>query len=150
MTENASKLKKRGGPQGFLFSLHLSDEALVLRLLRLLPLARLRLDDVTGLHAGCWSDFFPQRPRHIKRFLRSRFWFLFVRGDFQRTAPMYVLETRRRRIFVRLQSSFHYRLRLALGKAAERRAQLEQDHEWRQTDLHAGAKTGSLVRSPNE
>ena len=113
---------KGNGPQGFLLSVHLTRDALVWRLLRLIPLARLRLDRVTGLHAGSWSDFFPQRPRHWKRFLRSRYWLHFAPGDVQRTAPLYVLETPRRRIFVRLQSGFHYRLRLALGRFAERRA----------------------------
>jgi hypothetical protein len=114
-----TKAKKRSRKyhQGFLVSISLSDEKLSHSLLRLIPLSSIPLRDVDCMRASFFDDVFPRRNR-LLRIFANRFWICTGLGGDRRLAPLYVIETRekRRRIFLRLESAFHYRVRSALGR----------------------------------
>lgn len=117
MSDDNSKARKRKAHQGFLLSITLTDGKLVCSLLRLLPIAWVRLEDVDSMRASSFDEMFPRR-KVLSRMMRNRYWISTIHGVDRRLAPLYVIETHRRhrRIFLRLESSFHYRVRSALGR----------------------------------
>lgn len=99
-----------------MLAITLTDDKLVYSLCRLMPLSWIRLADVDCMRASFFEDIFPRR-KEVHRIVRNRYWLSSIRGVDRRTAPLYVIETRKkhRRVFLRLESSFHYRVRTALG-----------------------------------
>jgi len=114
---NNSKAGKRKAHQGFLLSITLTSDRLVCSLLRLLPIAWVRLEDVDSMRASSFDEIFPRRKR-FSRMMRNRYWVSTIHGVDRRLAPLYVIETHKkhRRIFLRMESAFHYRVRSALGR----------------------------------
>ena len=105
--------------QGFLFALVLGEEFLTLKLLRLLPLARVRLSDIVYIRQRSGRDLAAMAGDAILRPFRNWYWphpLFMGRGDFDH-AP-YVIRTRGGvSVFVRLRHSFHWKLRDAVGNA---------------------------------
>jgi len=112
--------------QAFLLSFELSEDYLRLKLCRVLTLARLRLADVAYLRVGYMEELFSGK-RLLTGWRRSRIRACTLRVFDRRRAPLFVMVTHkeRRRIFLRLEPSFHYLLRTAIGRA---RGQARQEN----------------------
>jgi len=122
-----NKEKRNKAYQGFFLSLELTEDRLALKFCRALPLSWVKLEDVDCMRSSFFEDIFP-RKRRLHKLLRNRYWFSSARIAERRLAPFYVIEThrKRRRIFLRLESSFHYRVRSAIGRIKSRKNSVEQ------------------------
>ncbi len=122
----SKKKKKNKYHQGLLLSITLTDDKLVHSLLRIIPLSWVRLESVELMRSSFLEDIFPERKMFL-RVLRNRHWLCTMKGVNRRTAPLYVIETSKqhRRIFVRFESAFHYRVRSALGRIKSNRNSIE-------------------------
>ncbi len=107
--------------QGFTFSFELSNETLVWKFCRLIPLARIKLNDIDHLRSSFFDEVFPG-IKTLHRFIQNRYWFSSIPRNDRKFSPLYVIEThhRHRKIFLKLESSFHYRIRSALGRIKSR------------------------------
>lgn len=108
--------------QGVMFSVVLSERGVSLRLFRLLPIAWVRLDHVDSLRAASGGEFvryFFTRP------FRTQLWPAFALRHGREAMPRYMIRTYRgRRIFLRLESKYHYLLRTLIGRHKAERAAL--------------------------
>jgi len=100
--------------QGFVFSIELTEERLYLKLFRLIPLSWLWLKDIGGMRVSSFNEHIEK----LQKGTRTQYWPAFFTGYKKRTAPVYMLNTvdGKRYIFLRLSSTFHYRLRTAIGR----------------------------------
>jgi len=102
--------------QGFFLAFRLSDKRLTLKLFRLIPLSWVRLEDVTYLRVSDMEEYLTS----WKKGVRAEFWPAVITGYNRRMAPVYMLNVqgkhRRRKIYLRLKSGFHYRLRTTIGR----------------------------------
>jgi hypothetical protein len=123
MSDRAGRSKKY---QAFVLAFELSEDALRLKLCRVLTLARLRFAEVAYLRVGYMEELFSGK-RLLTGWRRSRIWPCTLRVLDRRRAPLFVMVTRkeRRRIFLRLEPSFHYLLRTAIGRA---HGQTQKEH----------------------
>lgn len=114
---------------GFVFSYEISGTHFSLKLFRLIPLGRVRLDDMRYIRQRSDSDLRTLFSDFFRRPFRSWYWpHTLVQNGGLRSSP-YIIRTRNNRnIFVRLKVGYHYRLRAAMGEA---RGALQE------VDLHA-------------
>ena len=100
--------------QGVFLAVELTDRKLCVKLLSLIPISWVHLDRVDYLRVSNFSEHLA----YMRRGIKSQYWPTFFRGYKRRTTPVYMLkiDNGKRRIFVRLQSSLHYRLRNAIGR----------------------------------
>lgn len=100
--------------QGFILSIELTDQKLYLKILRLLPISKVRLKDIDYMRVSNFNEYL----EFTRRSLHSQFWPTFFRGFKKKTAPIYMLKIKngKRRLFLRLSSGFHYRLRTYIGR----------------------------------
>ena len=103
---------------GLLFAYALSREWLALKLFRVIPLARVRLARVVYIRQRVWSDLGELVGHAVKRPFRSWYWpHPFFLGGAGRHAPYVIGTEQGTRIYIRLRTGFHYRLRDAVGRA---------------------------------
>lgn len=97
------------GFQGFLFSYELTAKDIKLRLLRLIPLARIRLDNIKYMRLSARREYLD--------FAGIRYWPSFL-SNRRGQNPLYVIATRngRKKYFLRLGGAFHYKVRSAIGE----------------------------------
>ena len=114
---------------GVFFSYVISEHHFGLRLLRCLPLGRIRLRDIQYIRQRGSSDLGDLFADMLFHPFRSWYWPhpLFMGGMHDSAA--YVIRTSRgTRVYARLNTRFHYRLRAALGRA--RAAEPPRPGDW--------------------
>lgn len=100
-----------------LFRLALDGSHLRLRLLNAITLRAISLDDVTSVNVGEWSDLFPPDTGFLTALLRNRRWPLRVQPEQRGVCSKCLIELiDGRRVLVRMQPSFLYKLRVALSR----------------------------------
>ena len=101
--------------QGFFLAFRLTDRRLSLKLFRIIPLSWVRLEDITYLRVASIEEFLTSWKKGVS----AEFWPAFITGYNRRMAPVYMLNVehkkKRRKIYLRLKSGFHYRLRTTIG-----------------------------------
>lgn len=103
---------------GLVFAYALSRDWLTLKLFRLIPLARVRLAKVIYIRQRVWSDVSELAGDAVKRPFRSWYWpHPIYFGGVGRHAAYVIGTEDGTRIYVRLRTGFHYRLRDAVGRA---------------------------------
>jgi len=103
---------------GWLFSYEITNSRFLLKLLRLIPIASFRLDDVRYIRQrsgegmwGLWGEF-RDHP------FRCWYWPHPVMSRSPKDSSPYVIQLLSgRKVFVRLRAGFHYSLRAAIGTA---------------------------------
>ncbi len=103
--------------QGIFLSTVLSDEWLMLKILRIIPISWVRVSDIEYLRISS----FREHVSSLRHGINSQYWPSYIRGYRRKTAPVYMLQVKgdERRIFIRVKSGFHYRLRTAINREKE-------------------------------
>lgn len=100
--------------EGFIFAHSLTLHALTLRLFRLIPIARVRLDRIVYIRQRSGADL-----RDLLRLGRCWYWphpLFMGRAGFDH-APYVIRLSNGGRVFVRMRHSFHYMMREGVGRA---------------------------------
>lgn len=100
--------------EGFVFAHSLTQHTLTLRLFRLIPIARVRLDRIVYIRQRSGEDL-----RDLIRLGRCWYWphpLFMGRPEFDH-APYVIRLVNGSRVFVRMRHSFHYMMREGVGRA---------------------------------
>lgn len=104
--------------EGFLIAYEITETHFRLRLLRLIPLARIRLDEIQYIRQRSGEGMGGLLAEVIRHPFHSLYWPHPLFGFSRAESTAYVIRmTSGRRVFVRLRTGFHYRLRAAMGRA---------------------------------
>lgn len=140
---------------GFVFAYEISDTHFSLKLFRLIPLGRVRLDDMRYIRQRSSSDLQDFFSDLLLRPFKSWYWpHTLIQNGGLRSTP-YIIRTRKNRnIFVRLKVGYHYRLRAAMGEArgalqdVDLQAHPPPPMSFRQKDIPPQNKPGSEGGTP--
>ena len=102
--------------QGVLFAYHLSNRWLVLKLLRILPVGWIRVENIQYLRRASSLEFIEPSWRRVLLFWRYWYWPYPLGLIFNRASVLYMLKLRNgTRVYLRLNPSLHFLLRTAVG-----------------------------------
>jgi len=98
--------------QGFVISVGVSDERVCLKLFRFIPLCSISVSEIHFMRISSSREYL-STPFHVRSY-----WPTPIHGFSGKISHLYMIETKRRRVFLRLKSSLHYKLRTAIGRNA--------------------------------
>ena len=103
--------------QGLLFAYHLSNRWLVLKFLRMLPIGWIRVENIQYLRRANSIEFLEPSFKRILLFWRYWYWPYPLGMVFNRASVLYMLKLKNgHRVFLRMDPSFHFLLRTAVGQ----------------------------------
>jgi hypothetical protein len=109
--------RSSSGMEGRIFAYELTPDRLRLLLFRRLPIAWIRIEEIHYLRQATLSEYF---SRCLSVF-DCHLWPTFVSREPGVPLQLFLIRTHSgRRIYLRMRSSFHYRLRSELGQTPSR------------------------------
>ena len=112
-----SKRENACEKEGRIFAYQLTRDHLRLLLFRCLPIAAIRIDQIHYVRQATLSEYF---SRCLSVF-DCHFWPTLISREPGTPLQLFLIRTHSgRRIYLRMRSSFHYRLRSALGRHVPR------------------------------
>lgn len=115
---SATRMTGRRETDGVVFAYTLSRRRLTLKLFRLLPVGSVRLEHVLYIRQRSGADVHQLFRDMFTHPFRSWYWPHPAMSYSKGQSTSYVLRTRRGcRLYVRMRTGFHYRLRDAVGQA---------------------------------
>lgn len=104
--------QKKDRFQGFVFAYELTPEHIVLRFLRVIPLAKIKITEIDHMRLSAGREYLD---------IGLNFYWPSLLNNNRGQNPLYVIVTRggRKKYFLRLGGKFHYQVRSAIGQCKQ-------------------------------